>query len=109
MATIAGAALHFTITGTIGGLFGLMCGATRERRRLVPLGMAAGIFWYYLADAFFWQRINPLVHQYMVLRYAYPPVGLLSHAVFGACLGWMGRVGRRESPAVSMSAGNPDA
>ncbi len=91
MATISGAALHFTIAGVVGGLFGLTCGAVRERRHLVPLGMMAGLLWYYLADALFWQHVNPLVP-----RYAYQPVALFSHAVFGACLGCMGRIGRVE-------------
>jgi hypothetical protein len=107
MATIAGAALHFTITGTVGGLFGLGCGAIRERRHLVPLGMMAGILWYYLADAFFWQRVNPLIP-----RYAFPPVALLSHAVFGACLGFMGRraaTGQSQNLDVSVSPDNSNA
>jgi hypothetical protein len=94
MATIAGAALHFTLTGTIGGLFGLTCGTIRERRHLVPLGMLAGIVWYYAADDVLWQRVNPLVPLYMGSRYGLQPVALLSHVVFGACLGSMGRAGR---------------
>lgn len=107
IATVAGAALHFTITGTVGGLFGLSCGSIRERRRLVPLGMMAGILWYYLADAFFWPRVNPLIP-----RYAFPPVALLSHAVFGACLGFMGRMGgtsQSQNLDVSVSPDNSDA
>jgi hypothetical protein len=93
MATIAGAALHFAITGTMGALFGLTCGVVRERRQLVPLGMLAGVVWYYLADALFWQRVNPLVPLYMSSRYGFQFVALLSHVVFGACLGSMGRAG----------------
>src|SRR5580698_4783023 len=98
MATISGAALHFTITGAVGALFGLICGGLRERRQLVPLGMMAGILWYYLGNAIFWQRINPLIP-----RYAFQPVALLSHAVFGACLGFMNRTG--PAPQISQSAG----
>lgn len=99
MATISGAALHFTITGTVGALFGLTSGAIRERRHLVPLGMLAGVVWYYLADAVVWPYLNPLVPVYMGSRYGFPFVALLSNVVFGACLGSMermrGRTGRR--------------
>lgn len=86
MATLAGAAFHIVITGTVGGLFGLACGGVRERRRLVMLGALAGVFWYYLADAIFWRWVNVLVP-----AYAPEPSTLLAHAIFGACLGFMGQ------------------
>jgi hypothetical protein len=86
MATLAGAAFHLVITGTVGALFGLACGGVRERRRLVILGMLAGVFWYYLADATFWRWVNILVP-----AYAPQPSTLIAHAVFGACLGFMGQ------------------
>lgn len=84
--TLSGTALHFVITGTIGGIFGLACGGIRERRRLLLLGMLAGVVWFYLADAVFWRRVNP-----MVPLYSPQPVTLISHALFGACLGYMGQ------------------
>jgi hypothetical protein len=90
MATLSGAALHFTIAGTIGGLFGLACGAIRERRRLLPLGLVTAMLWYLLADGMFWPRVNPLVPLYENSLHAFQPVAILSHAIFGACLGWMG-------------------
>src|SRR5580704_11093329 len=37
MATTSGAALQFTLTGALGALFSLTCGAIRERRHLIPL------------------------------------------------------------------------
>ncbi len=86
MATVGGTALHFVITGTIGGMFGLACGSIRERRRLILLGMLAGVVWYYLGDAVFWRRVNPRVP-----AYSWQPVTLLAHAIFGACLGYMGQ------------------
>jgi hypothetical protein len=86
MATLSGTALHFTITGIVGGLFGLLCGKVHERRRLLLLGLLAGVVWYYLADAIFWARVNPLVP-----LYSPQPSTLLAHALFGACLGFMGR------------------
>jgi hypothetical protein len=86
MATLSGAAFHIVITGTVGALFGLACGGVRERRRLVLLGALAGVFWYYLADAIFWRWVNILVP-----AYAPQPSTLIAHAVFGACLGFMGQ------------------
>jgi hypothetical protein len=84
MATLSGAAFHVVITGTVGALFGLVCGGVRERRRMLLLGTLGGIFWYYLADAFFWRHVNALVP-----AYAPQPVTLLSHVLYGACLGFM--------------------
>jgi len=86
MATLSGAAFHLVITGTVGALFGLACGSVRERRRLVLLGALAGVFWYYLADAIFWRWVNILVP-----AYAPQPSTLIAHAVYGACLGFMGQ------------------
>src|SRR5271170_7461575 len=39
LSTLAGTALHFVITGTLGGLFGLFCGGIHQRGRLVLLGV----------------------------------------------------------------------
>jgi hypothetical protein len=86
MATLSGAAFHIMLTGTVGALFGLACGSVRERRRLVLLGTVAGVFWYYLADAIFWRWVNMLVP-----AYAPQPSTLIAHAVYGACLGFMGQ------------------
>jgi hypothetical protein len=91
MATVSGTAFHIVITGTVGALFGLACGGVRERRRLVTLGALAGVFWYYLADALFWTHVNPLVP-----AYAPQPATLVAHALYGACLGYMGQSLTRE-------------
>jgi len=96
LVTLAGAALHFTIAGTIGALFGLVFGTIRERRRLLPLGFVTAMIWYLLADAIFWPRVNPLVPLYENTLYAFQPVSILSHAIFGACLGWMGPTERAQ-------------
>ncbi len=90
-ATLAGGAFHLVIAGTVGAAFGLMCGDVSPRRRLVLLGTLAGLAWYGLADAVFWRQVNPLVP-----LYSPQPATLLSHALFGACLGSIGR--KRESP-----------
>jgi hypothetical protein len=105
-ATLAGSALHIFMTGSMGAAFGLLCGGIQPRRRLVLLGTLAGLISHGLADAVLWQRINPLVPLYSA-----QPATLLSHAVFGACLGSMGHLGYtgREPPAAPQSApGEPD-
>jgi len=85
-ATLAGGALHIVLTGSIGASFALFRGGIRPRQRLVLLGTLAGLIWYGLADALLWRRINPLVPLYSA-----QPVTLLAHALFGACLGFLGR------------------
>jgi hypothetical protein len=85
LATLSGMALHFVLTGTLGGLFGLAFGGIHQRGRLILLGMLASIGWYNLANAMFWPSINPWVPA------ASPrPAGLVSHVLLGACLGYMG-------------------
>jgi len=85
-ATLAGSALHIVMTGSIGAAFGLACGGIQRRRRLVLLGTLAGLTWHGLANALLWQRINPLVPIYSA-----QPETIFSHALFGACLGYLGR------------------
>jgi hypothetical protein len=84
--TLSGLALHVVITGIFGIVFGLVCGSMSGRSRLVVVGLAAGVVWFYLADALLWSRLNPLVP-----LYTFAPAGLISHGVFGACLGWIGQ------------------
>jgi hypothetical protein len=86
MATLSGVAFQVVITGTVGVVFGLLCGAMGGRSRLLLVGVAAGMFWYYLANALLWRQINPLIP-----LYSFVPAALASHGVFGACLGWMGQ------------------
>jgi hypothetical protein len=83
--TLAGSALNLVITGVLGAIFGAVCGNVSPRRRLVLLGLLAGVFWYYLGDAVFWRRINSLVP-----LYSPQPATILSHALFGVCLGYIG-------------------
>jgi hypothetical protein len=83
-ATLAGGALHIFLTGSIGAAFGLACGGIERRLRLVLLGALAGLIWNGLANALLWRTINPLVPLYSA-----QPATLLSHAVFGLCLGYM--------------------
>src|SRR5580658_9438809 len=86
LSILAGIALQFVITGTLGGLFGLACGGIHQRGRLVLLGVAASVGWYNLANATFWPRVNPWV------PLASPrPATIFSHVLLGACLGYMGQ------------------
>jgi hypothetical protein len=97
MATLAGTALHLMITGSVGAIFGFACGGLYRdgpRRRLVLLGVVTGVVWYYLADAVFWKQVNPLVP-----LYSQQGAALLSHALYGACLGYMGQNLRSDSDA----------
>lgn len=84
--TLAGGALHIFLTGSVGAAFGLICGRIHRRRRLILLGTLAGLTWHGLADVLLWPRINPLVPLYSA-----QPATLISHALFGACLGLMAR------------------
>ena len=85
-ATLSGCALHIFIAGLIGAAFGLLCGGIQRRHRLVLLGTLAGLISHGLADAMLWPKINPLVPLYSI-----QPATLLSHALFGVCLGYMAR------------------
>ena len=69
------------------------------------LGLLAGVVWSYLADAVFWSRVNPLVP-----LYSPQPVTLMAHALFGACLGFMGRhMGRPMGPPMSQPPPLPES
>lgn len=92
-ATLAGGALHVFMTGSIGSAFALACGGIRRRRRLVLLGTLAGLIWQGLADAVLWRTINPLIP-----LYSPQPATLFSHALFGACLGYLGRYSGPQLP-----------
>jgi hypothetical protein len=84
-ATLAGGALQLTISGLVGAIFGMICGNVRSRHRLILLGTLAGLGWFYLANALLWPRLNPLIPLYWP-----EPAAVLSHLLFGACLGYAG-------------------
>ncbi len=84
-ATLEGSALQLTIAGLVGAVFGLACGNVRSRHRLILLGTVAGLGWFYFANTMLWPRINPLIPLYWP-----EPAAVLSHLLFGACLGYAG-------------------
>ncbi len=81
--TVSGLGLHFVVAGLIGLLFGLAVGDSRNRMRVVLLGVASGLFWYYFSQALFWRKLGALV-----LVYSPPRQMLLGHLLFGLVLGW---------------------
>jgi hypothetical protein len=97
LSILAGTALHFVITGTLGGLFGLACGGIHQRGRLVLFGVLAAVGWYNIANTAFWPRVNPWV------PLASPrPATMFSYVLLGACLGYMGQ--RQKAPAADSPA-----
>lgn len=101
MATLAGVAFHFVITGTLGGLFGLVCGGIYQRGRLILLGVLASVGWYNLANLTFWPKVNP-----WVLAVSPRPATVLSHILLGACLGYMG-LRPKPSPSKPVAVAEP--
>lgn len=92
--TLAGGALQLTITGLIGAVFGAVCGNVRPRHRLILLGTLAGVGWFFLANTLLWPRMNPLLPLFWP-----EPAGVLSHVLFGACLGYAGTAAGADSTA----------
>jgi hypothetical protein len=92
--TLAGGALQLTISGLVGAIFGLVCGNVRSRHRLILLGTLAGVGWFYLANAVVWPRLNPMIPLYWP-----EPAAVLSHLLFGACLGYAGTAPGMDSTA----------
>ncbi len=98
MATLSGLSLHFVITGTLGGVFGLSFAGIYRRGRMMLLGIAVSVSWYTLANALFWPRVNP-----WVLAASPRPATVISHVVLGACLGYVGRRSQPEPAAPSIT------
>lgn len=79
--TLAGIALHFLISGTLGCVFGLIIGPVRNAPlvSLSAIGVALG--WYLLFFNPFWRAVNPLVMVYS------PDVSMLiAHGIYGGFL-----------------------
>jgi len=102
MATLSGISLHFVITGTLGGIFGLVFAGSYRRGRMMLLGIAVSVSWYTLANALFWPRVNP-----WVLAASPRPATVISHVVLGACLGYVGKRGQPEPSVHSITDSPP--
>ena len=101
VATLAGGALHLTVSGCIGAAFVLACGNVRSRHRLILLGTLFALTWFFAANVLLWPRINPLVASYWP-----EPAAVLSHVLFGVCLGYGAAVGAH-SEAGDLGANGP--
>ncbi len=99
-ATVAGGALQLTVSGSIGALFGAVCGHVPSRHRLILLGTLTGVSWFFLGNLLVWPRLNPLIP-----LYSPEPAAVLSHVLFGACLGYAATI----DPVSSGPSGPPDA
>ena len=63
-ATLSGMALHVIMSGAAGLLFGLAVSRVVSRKRVMLLGLAAGVAWYFLSLGIFWRHVNPMVPLY---------------------------------------------
>src|SRR5215475_13135263 len=62
--TLSGVALHLIVSVAAGLLFGSAVSGIAGRGRVMTLGFAAGVAWYFLSEGFFWKHVNPLVPLY---------------------------------------------
>ncbi|MGE5646184.1 MAG: hypothetical protein ACM336_10375 [Acidobacteriota bacterium] len=81
--TATGLGLHVAVAGLIGMCFGLAVGNSRNRLRVVLLGVLAGLVWYYFSQLLFWKKLGAFV-----MIYSPPRRVLLGHLVYGLALGW---------------------
>lgn len=79
--TISGIAMHFTASGLIGAVFGLVFGAIRSPVRLFFLGVLAGLVWFYLFPSLWPGLTGPRLARYI----AYPST-FWADILFGSCL-----------------------
>ena len=62
--TLSGIALHLIMAAIAGLVFGLAVGGIASRSRVMFLGLAAGMAWYFLGLDIFWKHVNPIVPPY---------------------------------------------
>ena len=62
--TLSGIALHLIMAAMAGLVFGLAVGGIASRSRVMLLGLAAGMSWYFLGLDIFWKHVNPIVPPY---------------------------------------------
>ncbi len=81
-ATLSGLALDLFTWGVLGIVFGLLIRDHSRRLRVVLLGMAFALLWYYLSHGFLWKRVNSLVPLYSPERAV-----VVAHLLYGLVLG----------------------
>jgi len=62
--TLSGVALHVIMTAAVGLLFALAVSGIASRGRVMLLGLAAGMAFYFLSQEIFWKHVNPIVSLY---------------------------------------------
>src|SRR5258708_819649 len=62
--SLSGVALHLIMTAMAGLMFGLAVSGIASRSRVMLLGFASGMVWYFLWLGFFWKLMNPIVPVY---------------------------------------------
>ncbi|HEY7391936.1 MAG TPA: hypothetical protein VH640_25690 [Bryobacteraceae bacterium] len=80
--TFSGLALYLLLYSTLGCLFAYAVGKRGPSPRLVLVGIAAGLGWYYLSFHLLWRAVGPLVP---ILHAVTPTV--LGHMIYGAGIG----------------------
>jgi hypothetical protein len=80
--SLSGVALQLTVSSIAGMLFGLAVSGIASRSRVMILGVATGLAWYFLSVGVFWKYVNP-----MVPLYARGGGMLLAHLGMGFFLG----------------------
>jgi hypothetical protein len=80
--SLSGVALQLTVSSFAGLLFGLAVSGISSRSRVMFLGVATGLAWYFLSVGVFWKYVNP-----MVPLYARGSGMLLAHLGMGVFLG----------------------
>jgi hypothetical protein len=80
--TLSGVALHLIMTAAAGLVFGLAVGGIASRGRVMLLGLASGMIWYFVSLGVFWKHVNPIVP-----LYGSGNGMLLAHLGLGYCLG----------------------
>src|SRR5947208_5940258 len=62
--TLSGLALQVIVSAVAGLLFGFAVSGIANRGRVMVLGLAAGVAWYFLSLGIFWKYVNPMVPLY---------------------------------------------
>jgi hypothetical protein len=80
--SLSGVALQLVVCALAGLLFGFAVSGIASRSRVMFLGVAAGLAWYFLSVGVFWKYVNP-----MVPLYARGSGMMLAHLGMGVFLG----------------------
>ncbi len=104
MMTLAGAALHLVVAGSVGLVFGLLAPGSLSYLRLALLGACAGLAWYYLSTSPQWNKLSPLLplHGPRSLLYS-------AHLLYGAMLALIRANHRKLTGTLAVEAERPSA